>query len=303
MDRTGILCRRYAPVVLLLLLIAGLAAWRLASGIAPPEGTPPLTVTAAAVLLAIGFAAGIFSGLVGVGGAAILLPIMYFYLGFPESVAIGTGLFVVIFTSISGAWGHRVRNNLDTRVTVWLGAGGVAGVLLGSWLFLLLVDRSALLSLILGLVFLGPTLNMIREGLRPGRSTRAEERRIDGPSWAHFSFGVLVGVLTGLTGLGGGYAIVPGLIYLFGAPVYITMGTSLASLVPMAVIGGGIKVAQGFVAIGAGLILSAGSIVGAQVGAATIRRFAPATLKLVFGVYFLYAAILFIAEYFGVALP
>ncbi|HRD26169.1 MAG TPA: TSUP family transporter [Methanoculleus sp.] len=115
-------------------------------------------------------------------------------------------------------------------------------------------------------------------------------------------FGFVVGVLTGLVGLGGGYALVPGLIYLFNAPVYVTMGTSLATMIPLAVVGGGIKLAEGYVAIGAALILAAGTIVGAQLGAAVIKKFHPATLKLIFGVYFLYVSVKFILAYFGVAI-
>ncbi len=81
------------------------------------------------------------------------------------------------------------------------------------------------------------------------------------------------------------------------------MGTSLASMIPMAIVGGGIKLVEGYVAVGAGLVLAAGSIAGAQVGAATIQRFRPATLKFIFGLYFLYAAARFIAEFFGLGLP
>lgn len=113
-------------------------------------------------------------------------------------------------------------------------------------------------------------------------------------------FGTVVGTLTGLVGLGGGYALVPGLIYLFGAPVYVTMGTSLAAMIPMAVIGGSIKLAQGYVVLGAALVLSAGTIIGAQIGAATIKKFKPNTLKLIFGFYFLYVAIKYIGNYLGI---
>lgn len=113
-------------------------------------------------------------------------------------------------------------------------------------------------------------------------------------------FGCIIGVLTGIVGLGGGYALVPGLIYLFGAPVYITMGTSLATMIPLTVIDEGIKLAQGFVVLGAGLILAGGTIVGAQVGAAMTKRFKPSTLKLIFGVYFLYVSMRFMLGYFGI---
>jgi len=262
---------------------------------------PTLDLSVVLILLAVGVVAGVFGGLIGVGGSTIMLPVMYFALGFPEPVAIGTGLFVVIFTSLSGAAGHLARGNLDRRVAVSIAAGGLLGVLIGSWLFSFLVDQTRFLGLILGLVFLAPSLWMIRDGLRP--TVRPEPECIGGKPRGHFLFGGAVGVLTGITGLGGGYALVPGLLYLFGAPVCVTMGTSLASMIPMAIVGGGIKLVEGYVAVGAGLLLAAGSIAGAQVGAATITWFRPATLRLVFGLYFLYAAIRFIAAFFGFGVP
>lgn len=106
--------------------------------------------------------------------------------------------------------------------------------------------------------------------------------------------------MTGVVGLGGGYALVPSFIYLFGAPVYITMGTSLATMIPLAVVGGGIKLAQGFVALGAGLILAFGTVIGAQIGATIIKKFKPTTLKLIFGLYFLYVSVKFITAFFGI---
>ena len=66
---------------------------------------------------------------------------------------------------------------------------------------------------------------------------------------------------------------------------------------------GGIKLVEGYVAVGAGLILAAGSIAGARVGAAAVGRFRPATLKLVFGLYFLYAATRFVAGFSGIGVP
>ena len=93
---------------------------------------PPAAPAAVLLLFTIGIIAGIFGGLIGVGGSTIMLPIMYFYLGFPEPIAVGTGLFVVIFTSLSGAAGHLVRGNLDRRVAGWIAAGGLVGVIFGS---------------------------------------------------------------------------------------------------------------------------------------------------------------------------
>ncbi len=173
-------------------------------------------------------------------------------------------------------------------------------MLIGSWLFTLLTRHVTLLGLILGLAFLWPAIRMIWEGLRKGGHPAAEGNTIPRHVVGWAVFGFLIGIFTGIVGLGGGYALVPGLIYLFGAPVYVTMGTSLATMIPLAVVGGGIKLIQGYVAIGAGLLLAAGTVVGAQIGAAVIKKFKPATLKLIFGIYFLYVAVKFILAYAGV---
>jgi uncharacterized membrane protein YfcA len=144
---------------------------------------------------------------------------------------------------------------------------------------------------------------MIWEGIQgfTGKGpAKKEGNEIPGNGWWMALFGFIVGIATGIAGLGGGYALVPGLIYLFSAPVYITMGTSLAVMVPLALVGGFIKVAQGFVSLMAGGILGGGTIIGAQVGAAIIKRLKPHTLKFIFGIYFLYVALKFIMSYCGV---
>lgn len=294
--------KNYTPTIVLLLIVAGLAVWSFSSGTAIHATIPLISLTHAILLVIVGLLAGILGGLIGTGGCSVMLPVIHFWMGYPAPVAIGTTLFAVIFTAISGGYGHLVRKNLDLRATLYLGGCGIVGVILGSWLFVLLVDHVKLMGLILGLAFLWPAIRMIWEGIAHGKKPQQEGTVISGPAWGWAIMGLFIGVLTGVVGLGGGYALVPGLIYLFGAPVYVTMGTSLATMIPMAIVGGGIKLVQGFVAIGAGLLLAAGTIVGAQIGAAIIKRFKPTTLKLIFGLYFFYVSIKFITGYFGIVI-
>jgi uncharacterized membrane protein YfcA len=292
--------RDQIPTAVLTLIILALAVWALISGIGRAQGAPIVGVGRGIVLVVVGFLAGLLGGLIGTGGCSVMLPVIHFWLGYPAAVAVGTTLFAVVFTAISGGYGHLVRRNVDKRAFLWLGGGGILGVLLGSWLFTLLSAHAALLGLILGLIFLWPAVRMIYEGVVQQALPRREGATIGGSAWGMAVFGFIVGIATGVAGVGGGYALVPGLIYLFGAPVYITMGTSLATMVPLAAVGGGIKLAQGFVDLATGLVLAAGTIIGAQVGAAVIKRFKPATLKLIFGLYFLYVAVKFITAYFGI---
>jgi len=288
------------PTAVLLLAAIGMTVWSFLSGNAVSTGSPEITLLSGIILLIVGLAAGTLGGIIGTGGCSVMLPILHFWLGYPAPIAIGTTLFAVIFTAISGGLGHLIRRNLDKRATLWLGGLGIVGVIVGSWLFGILVNQTALLGLILGLAFLLPAIRMTWEGIMHRKKTQQEGNTIPGSKAALGAFGLVIGILTGLVGLGGGYALVPGLIYLFGAPVYITMGTSLAAMIPLALVGGGIKLAQGFVALGAGLLLAIGTIIGAQIGAAVIKRFKPTMLKLIFGIYFLYVSLKFIFAYFGI---
>jgi hypothetical protein len=286
----------------LLLIIIALTVWTLATGAGTTPGVPPVTAGREVALIVVGFAAGVLGGLIGTGGCSLMLPVIHFWMGYPAPIAVGTTLFAVIFTALSGSWGHLIRRNVDKRAFLWLGGFGILGVLLGSWLFTLLSGQAKLLGLILGLIFLWPAIRMVYEGVAQRALPKREGTAITGSGSGLGVFGFIVGIATGVAGVGGGYALVPGLIYLFGAPVYITMVTSLATMVPLAVVGGAIKLAQGFVHLPTGLLLALGTIVGAQVGAAIIKRFKPATLKLIFGVYFLYVSLKFIANYFGIAI-
>lgn len=290
------------PTLVLLLIIAVFLVWSLAGDIGVARGVQSLTAAKDILLVLVGFFAGVLGGLIGTGGCSVMLPIIHFWMGYPAAIAVGTTLFAVIFTAISGAYGHLIRRNIDQRALLWLGGGGILGVLLGSWLFTLLSEQSKLLGLVLGLVFLWPAIRMVYEGIVQQTLPQREGSKITGSGWWMGAFGFIVGIVTGIAGVGGGYALVPGLIYMFGAPVYITMGTSLATMIPMALAGGVIKLAQGFVDLPTGLLLAAGTIIGAQVGAAVIKRIKPATLKLIFGVYFLYVALKFITSYFGITI-
>ena len=289
------------PTAVILLAIALVAGLYFGLGHnTVPAGVPELTTARLIILIVVGFLAGVLGGIIGTGGCSVMLPVLHFWMGYPAPIAVGTTLFAVIFTAISGGYGHLVRHNLDKRAVAWLGGIGIIGVLIGSWLFTKLSNQSALLGLILGLLFLWPALRMIWEGIRHSGLPQKEGNKINASATGLGTFGLVVGLATGVAGLGGGYALVPGLIYLFGAPVYVTMGTSLATMIPLAVVGGGLKLAGGFVDMAAGLLLAAGTVVGAQVGAAVIKRFKPTTLKLIFGLYFLYVSVKFITAFFGI---
>lgn len=301
MDKQSMRRKNYLPTLVMLALLAIGFVVSLSRHASASADIPIITGFGYLIMVVVGLAAGFLGGIIGTGGCSVMLPAIHFWLGYPPTVAVGTTLFAVIFTAISGGYAHLVRRNLDIRATVCLGASGIAGVLLGSYLFILLSSQTELLGLLLGLAFVWPAVRMIGDGFfTRHRKDEREGNEISGSAYALTVFGFVIGILTGVVGLGGGYALVPGLIYMFGAPVYVTMGTSLATMIPLAVVGGGIKLAQGFVAINAGIVLAAGTVIGAHVGASAIKRFRPNTLKLIFGLYFAYVSVKFIAGYFGI---
>jgi hypothetical protein len=99
----------------LLLVIAAIAVWALAAGIGTAPGVAPMDVVKGIALVVVGFFAGLLGGLIGTGGCSVMLPIIHFWMGYPAAIAVGTTLFAVIFTALSGGYGHLVQRNVDVR--------------------------------------------------------------------------------------------------------------------------------------------------------------------------------------------
>ncbi|HBK52730.1 MAG TPA: sulfite exporter TauE/SafE family protein, partial [Syntrophomonas wolfei] len=170
-------------------------------------------------------------------------------------------------------------------------------ILLGSFFFQMLATQMKLLNLVLGLFFVFPGFFMIWESLFSRQNEAVESQNIREKPLGLSVLGMTVGFLTGILGLGGGYLLVPGMTYFFGYPIYLAVGTSLVSVIPITIVGGSIKLLQSYVLLEASLALAAGAIIGAQLGAASIKNFKPATLKFLFGLYFSYAAIRLISSF------
>jgi uncharacterized membrane protein YfcA len=114
--------------------------------------------------------------------------------------------------------------------------------------------------------------------------------------------GSFIGFLTGIIGLGGGYALVPSFIYLFKAPIRFAIGTSMASFVWMALVGAIFKLYQNVVDTPVAVTLGIGALIGAIYGAKLVAKIKPAALKFLFGLLFLYVSLKYIFIYFGVAI-
>jgi len=253
-----------------------------------------MVVVKAVVLVVTGLIAGLLGGLLGIGGCVVMLPALVFLFNYSLPIAIGTTITAVILTATSGAIGHVKLRNVDFATAKVVAITGSIGAVVGSIAFFYLSRQIWLLSLILGFAFLYVSIRMIYEGLVKRGIALKEGTVVPGSTTAKSLIGFFVGVLTGIVGLGGGYALVPSFIYILSSPIKIAVGTSLASFVSMAVISGAFKIYQGLVDVLASVCLGIGTVIGAQIGARLTKVVPSWAIKAVFGFVFLYVSLKFI---------
>ncbi|WP_372604072.1 sulfite exporter TauE/SafE family protein [Actibacterium sp.] len=206
------------------------------------------------LLLGLGGIVGILSGMFGVGGGFLITPLLFF-IGVPPAVAVATGANQIVASSVSGVLAHLQRKTVDLRMGSVLLIGGLIGSGFGIWLFNLLsrLGQVELLVTLCYVVFLGIIgLLMLVEGLRALRRVRSgapAKRRQRG--WIHalplkikfrasglylsvippLIVGAAVGVLAAIMGVGGGFIMIPAMIYLLNMPTKVVIGTSLFQII------------------------------------------------------------------------
>ena len=271
----------------------------------------------------LGFAVGVLTGLFGVGGGFLLTPALKALFGVPYPVAVGTDLVQIFLTGTVSAYRHGRAGNVEWRLGLVLGAGGVAGAELGVRIQNALASigevgvsgsRVTLLDLVLGGLFvalLAAVAALIwretRSGngvdTRVGRALRAVRLRpvialprsdLAGVSvWVPLVMGLGVGVLTGLMGVGGGFVNFPLLIYVLGVPTHVAIGTSAVQVLLASGYGALRHAGQRHVELPLVLFLTAGSVLGVQVGVRLARRFrGPRIRRLFAGVMLLGIAVI-----------
>jgi len=218
----------------------------------------------------VGLVSGVLSGLFGIGGGLVTTPMIRLVLGYPELVAVGTPLLVIIPTAITGAVSYARRGSADIRAGVTLGLWGCATSVLGAvastW-----VGGSVVLMLTAALI-----LYMAFEMLGQSRASAAahhegEAVSINGetpsrrrPIWI---LGAITGLYSGFLGLGGGFVIVPLLGRWFGYPVKRAIGTSLVAMSVLAIPGAITHYLLGNIELDLAAGLMIGVVPGALLGA------------------------------------
>ena len=242
------------------------------------------------LLLGIGGLVGVLSGMFGVGGGFLITPLLFF-VGIPPAVAVATSANQIVASSVSALMGHIKRRGVDYVMGSVLLLGGLIGSALGVRLFTILKELGQvdLLVNLCYVVFLGVVggLMMIESIRALSRSKKGTAKRRK-HNWVHnlpfkvkfrvsglyisvippLGVGMLVGVLAAIMGVGGGFIMVPAMIYLLGMPTKVVIGTSLFQIIFVAAFTTFMHaVTNQTVDIVLALLLLIGGVVGAQIGA------------------------------------
>lgn len=251
------------------------------------------------VLLAMGAAVGFLSGMFGVGGGFLITPLLIFY-NIPPAIAVATGANQVIASSVSGALAHLKKGTLDFKLGGVLLAGGIVGSTLGVYVFALLrsLGQLDLFVSLLYVALLGTVGGlMMFESVRAMRRVRgggaASLRRPGQHNWIHrlplkmrfrasklfvsvipvLGLGAIIGFLASIMGVGGGFIMVPALIYLLKVPTNVVIGTSLFQIVFVSAYTTIVHAATNqTVDVVLALVLMLGGVAGAQYGARAGQR-------------------------------
>jgi uncharacterized protein len=289
------------------------------------------------VFLAMGGAVGFLSGVFGVGGGFLMTPLLMFS-GIPPAVAVGTESAHIMASSVSGAFAQWRRRNIDITMGLVLLAGGVLGSLLGVLvvgslrrigLFEFFVSLCYVTFMgVIGTLMLIESINAMR---RASGGLVLSPRRSGQHNWVHglplklrfqrsklyisavppFVLGVFVGLLAAIMGVGGGFILVPAMIYLLRMPTSVVVGTSLFQITFLTAATTVLHASQNqTVDVALALLLMIGGVVGAQFGAAAgvkLRaeqlRFLLAALVLLVGLRFAWQLIAPPSDFYSIGVP
>ncbi len=244
------------------------------------------------LILGMGGAIGLLSGMFGVGGGFLMTPLLIF-IGIPPAVAVATEANQITAASVSGVLAHWRRGNVDFKMGTILLVGGILGSILGTWIFTVLkamgqVDLLISLSYVIFLGIIG-SLMFIESvnAMIKSRKGSVARKKLHQHYWIHglpfkmrfrksklyisalmpLSIGALVGILSAIMGVGGGFVMVPAMIYLLGMPTSVVIGTSLFQII---FVTANVTLLHAIntqtVDVMLALLLMSSSVVGAQIG-------------------------------------
>ena len=261
------------------------------------------------LLLGLGGMVGVLSGMFGVGGGFLMTPLLFF-IGIPPAVAVATEANQIVASSFSGVLAHFKRRTVDLKMGCVLLVGGLTGAALGVVVFNYLksLGQVELLVQLCYVIFLGiigslmfvESLNALR---RSSRNVAPVKRK--NHNWVHglpfkmrfrvsglyisvippLLVGLLVGVLSAIMGVGGGFIMVPAMIYLLGMPTKVVIGTSLFQIIFVTAFTTLLHATTNYtVDMALAVLLLIGGVIGAQIGAVIGTRLKAEQLRILLAI-------------------
>ncbi len=246
------------------------------------------------LIVFIGMFVGSLSGLFGVGGGFLMTPLLIF-LGIPPAVAVGTEAPHVLASSISGSIAHWRKKNIDIKMGIILLIGGLFGSTIGVNIFKIVIGYGQIDVLIqflflffLGFIGFSMILESARTTIKKYRTTSIIRTKLHQHSWLHglpfkmrfqrsklyisaippFIIGFVVGILSAMMGVGGGFILIPAMVYLLGMSTNVVVGTSLFQII---FVTANSTFFQSYLNQTVDIVLAAlmifGGVIGAQIGA------------------------------------
>jgi uncharacterized protein len=276
-----------------------------------------LSVNALFILL-LGGVVGVLSGMFGVGGGFLTTPLLIFY-GIPPAVAVASSANQITGASVSGVMAHWRRQGVDFKLGGFLIIGGLVGSVAGTFVFKAMeeIGQVDLMISLFYILFLGSIGSlMLRESLQALRDHKlgiirsVPKRRHDGLAYrlpwkirfhksklfisgfAPIALGFIVGMLTAIMGIGGGFLLVPAMIYWLGVPASVVVGTSLFQIIFTTAATTVLHSVQTqTVDIVLAALLLIGAVTGAQFGASIGQKLRPERLRFLLALLVLGVAI------------
>jgi uncharacterized membrane protein YfcA len=272
------------------------------------------------ILMSLGLVVGFLSGMFGVGGGFLMTP-MLMLLGIPPAVAVASEANHILAASFSGFLAHMRRLNVDFLMGFILLTGGIVGSILGVFLlkYLLMIGQEEIfisLSYIFILTFVGiwmlwESLNTLKK-VNKGKINKLHEH-----IWLHglpfkikfrkshlyisiippIFIGFVVGVLSSIMGVGGGFILVPAMIYILGMPTQVVIGTSLLQIVFVTSVS---TIMHSYINQTVDVVLSSlllvGAVIGAQIGTRVLVKLKGEQIRFLLAIIIIIVAVVLIGE-------
>lgn len=259
-----------------------------------------MTVEAIVAAAFVGLAIGVLSGLLGIGGGIIMVPVFRLGFGLSAIVSTATSLFTIIPTAVAGCITHIRQKTCVVPLGLLAGCGGALMSPVGVWLAR--ISPSWAIMLAAALVIAYAAVTMFRKALRASKGAAGEEPPVAlarAKLMLGFPIGLAAGLVAGYVGVGGGFIMTPLFISLVGISMKQSSGTSLLAIAVLAIPGVIEQLICGNVAVAIGIAIAVGSIPGAVVGAMLVKRISERKLRFAFSFLLLAVAVILAVREFA----